>query len=271
MQSDAARVDGGRIKMSEFDADLAALSGIDQLVSKPAETQGTIASENVRAWLNYEIQLAVEQKAIAAAEESVTADDRANAVAAFEQGFGESWSTAPQRAKDLLVDLQATQYAFSRIATPSAAKIQQQYEQGPGTVGYACLRHIVVPTEAEAQAATARLKAGESFADVAAAVSTDPAASSGQGALLGANGEACIPLDTLAESYDASVIDAVKAAKVGVPTDPVKTSQGYQILMVRPFSEVSDELVKIRPAGGDDGPAAAAAAQVRRLGELVDR
>src|SRR4029077_2899533 len=118
----------------------------------------------------------------------------------------------------------------------SAAKIQQQYEQGPGTVGYACLRHIVVPTEAEAQAATARLKAGESFADVAAAFSTDPAASSGQGTLLGANGEACIPLDTLAESYDASVIDAVKAAKVGVPTDPVKTSQGYQILMVRPFS-----------------------------------
>jgi len=244
VQSDAARVDGGRIKMSDFDSDLQALSGIDNLVSKPAETQGTIAADNVRTWLNYEIQLAVEQKAVAAEGESVTADDRANAVAAFEQGFGEAWSNAPQRAKDLLVDLQATQYAFSRIATPSAAEIQQQYQQGPEKVGFACLRHIVVPTEAEAQAAAARLKNGESFADVAAAVSTDPAASSGQGALLGANGQACIPLGTLAESFDASVVDAVKSAKPGVATAPVKTSQGYQILLVRPFDEVSDELVR---------------------------
>jgi parvulin-like peptidyl-prolyl isomerase len=244
VQSDAARVDGDRIGMSDFEADLQALSDIEQLVSRPVETHGTVASENVRAWLNYEIQLAVEQKAIAAEGESVTADDRANAVAAFEQGFGEAWSSAPQRAKDLLVDLQATQYAFSRIATPSAAEIQQQYEEGPAKVGYACLRHIVVGTQAEADAAMSRLKNGEDFSTVAAAVSTDPGGSAQQGALLGANGEACIPLDTLAESFDAPVIEAVKTAKVGVPTDPVKTSQGYQILLVRPFDEVNDELVQ---------------------------
>ena len=125
VQSDAARIDGDRIAMSDFEADLDALASIDNLVSRPVETQGTVASENVRAWLNYEIQLAVQQDAIAAEGGSVTADDRANAVAAFEQGFGEAWSNAPQRAKDLLVDLQATQYAvsYTHLTLPTNSRV----------------------------------------------------------------------------------------------------------------------------------------------------
>ena len=83
-----------------------------------------------------------------------------------------------------------------------------------------CVKHIVVTTEDEAEAAKARLAAGEDFATVAEGVSQDTA---NEGGDLG-----CAP----AASYGAPFAAAAVAAPLGEVTGPVLTDWGYRLLVV---------------------------------------
>jgi parvulin-like peptidyl-prolyl isomerase len=92
-------------------------------------------------------------------------------------------------------------------------------ETGP----FADVRHILVATEEEAQDVLAALQAGESFADLAKAVSTDTSNAS-QGGELG-----WAPVTQYVKPFQ----DAVLSAEIGEFVGPVQTEFGYHILQVR--------------------------------------
>ena len=81
----------------------------------------------------------------------------------------------------------------ARAASCSAtSSCEAWYEHGPSESGVACVQHILVAEEAEAQAVLDRLEAGEAFGDVAAETSLDTQ-SGAQGGSLG-----CQPVSAFA-------------------------------------------------------------------------
>jgi peptidyl-prolyl cis-trans isomerase C len=101
-------------------------------------------------------------------------------------------------------------------------------------------RHILVPTEAEAQAALKRVKAGEDFAKVAKEVSKDPSAEGGD---LG-----WFTKDRMVPEF----AEAAFKLEPGQISDPVKSQFGWHIIKLEgkrqksfpPFDEVRDQIVR---------------------------
>jgi parvulin-like peptidyl-prolyl isomerase len=88
-------------------------------------------------------------------------------------------------------------------------------------------RHILVATEEEAQDVINSLNAGESFADLAKAVSTDTG-SGANGGELGWN-----PVTIYVKEFQ----EAVKTAEIGAIVGPIKTQFGYHVIQVRAREE----------------------------------
>jgi peptidyl-prolyl cis-trans isomerase C len=101
-------------------------------------------------------------------------------------------------------------------------------------------RHILVATEADAQAALKRVKAGEDFAIVAKEVSKDPGSEGGD---LG-----WFTKDRMVPEF----ADAAFKLEPGQVSDPVKSQFGWHIIKLEekrqksfpPFDEVKDQLVR---------------------------
>jgi parvulin-like peptidyl-prolyl isomerase len=119
-------------------------------------------------------------------------------------------------SRDAVVEyfrLQALREALSREVTTDRIS---------GTTTEADVRHILVDTEAEANDVIAALNAGESFAALAAAVSTD-----GNGATGGEYTWA--PTSNYVQAFR----DAVNEAELGAIVGPVQTEFGYHVIQVR--------------------------------------
>jgi peptidyl-prolyl cis-trans isomerase C len=118
----------------------------------------------------------------------------------------------------------------ARKAYDEAAKAQPPVEEIHA-------RHILVPTEEEAKAALARIKAGEDFAKVATELSKDPA---GEGGDLG-----WFTKDRMVPEF----ADAAFKLQPGQVSDPVKSQFGWHIIKVEerrmrtfpPFEELKDQ------------------------------
>jgi peptidyl-prolyl cis-trans isomerase C len=101
-------------------------------------------------------------------------------------------------------------------------------------------RHILLPTEEEAKAALARIKAGEDFAKVATELSKDP---SGDGGDLG-----WFTKDRMVPEF----ADAAFKLEPGQVSDPVKSQFGWHIIKVEgkrmktfpPFEQVKDQAAR---------------------------
>lgn len=91
------------------------------------------------------------------------------------------------------------------------------------TATYYNVRHILVATQEDAQAVVDALNAGESFADLAAAVSTDTSNNQNGGELGWAP----------ATQYVAPFAEAVESAAIGEVVGPVQTEFGWHVLQVR--------------------------------------
>ena len=132
---------------------------------------------------------------------------------------------------------------LTRIAKSSTgdAQLQQIYDQAakaqkPEEELHA--RHILVPTEADAQAVLKRVKGGEDFAKVAKEVSKDPSAEGGE-----------LPWFTREQMVPA-FSDAASKLKEGQLSDPIKTQFGWHVIKLEgrrqkafpPFAQVRSQL-----------------------------
>ncbi len=142
----------------------------------------------------------------------------------------------PDRTRDYLVGAQAAFLAFANVEPPSEAAIRELYQLGPERGGVTCVAHILVETEAEADAVAAELAAGAEFAALAVERSLDPG-SAAQGGII-----PCAATEEFAGTYVRPFVEAALAAEIGVPTAPVESDFGYHVIRVRPFDEAQAEL-----------------------------
>ncbi len=150
----------------------------------------------------------------------------------------------PKPLQDILIDFNVAEVTLKKMAPPAIDTIEKLYSNTPATVGVLCLSHILVKTEAEAQAVLADLKTGTKFADEAAKKSIEPGADKSGGSL--ANGtQPCQALADLQTSFDKDFMIGAVDAKPGVPTGPVKSSFGYHIILSAPFADVKDSVATV--------------------------
>jgi parvulin-like peptidyl-prolyl isomerase len=108
------------------------------------------------------------------------------------------------------------------------------------TATYAHIRHILVATEEEANQVIASLNAGESFADLARAVSTD----TGSGAQGGDLGWA--PISQYVTDYVDEFATASRDAALGSIVGPIQSQFGYHVIQVleREERELDDQTLQ---------------------------
>lgn len=102
----------------------------------------------------------------------------------------------------------------------------------------ACLSHILVDTEEEAEAVVDRLQAGEDFAELAVELSTDPSAANNQGDL------GCSSLGQYVPEFATAAFEA----QIGEVTDPVRSQYGYHVILVSErtvpeYEDVRDDIL----------------------------
>jgi parvulin-like peptidyl-prolyl isomerase len=208
------------------------LGEIEALIDPGEET--TIAKDVFARFLGFDIQQRIVLSAAEGEFGIVIADDdiAAEADAIFEEANVEGVSREEFLAsngitEELLTKLAHQQLLDTQIREMFAAETEdptQEEIDGVITESEAlyCSSHILVATEAEANDVLARIEGGEEFADLAAELSTDTG-SGAQGGDLGC---------TSPDQYVTEFADALVAAEVGVPTEPVETEFGFHIILL---------------------------------------
>lgn len=150
-----------------------------------------------------------------------------------------NFSSFPDSVKKIVIDLGIADAVLASMTIPADNDLAQIYASGASATGVLCMSHILVATEKEARTVLDRLRAGEKFADLAREVSTEPAAKESGGSLGSGPDQPCQPLSTVQTGYDPAFTAGAVAAKVGVPSAPVKSSFGWHVILIHPFSEVA--------------------------------
>lgn len=224
----AAKVNGVEISDSDFQDHLAAwrpvykAAGQDLAEALPG---ASVPNDLAAPLIQIEILGALIHEGATAKGVSPSADDLAAARTQWiNQVQGEDvFALFPTSYADQLVTALAEQNALGRFLAEESVK------QDP-SLRRLCLSHILVATEAEANAVEARLAAGEDFAKVASEVSIDSGSATNGGELRDQTGSCDSPA-TLT-NYVGEFADAASKAQLGTPTAPVKTEFGYHIILL---------------------------------------
>jgi parvulin-like peptidyl-prolyl isomerase len=130
-----------------------------------------------------------------------------------------------------LVEAALGEALLEDIEPPSAEEIEAQREAAYDNLIEVCVSHILVETEAESDDVFDRLDAGETFADLAGELSTDPTTGP-EGGDLGCSAPT---------RYVPEFMDATLEADVDVPFGPVETEFGFHALLVTERTFPTDE------------------------------
>ncbi len=125
-------------------------------------------------------------------------------------------------ADRLLVEERLFTVLEAGVELPTEADAEQALADEPASWTNVCSSHILVGTSEEAGEVTARLEAGEEFADLAVELSLD----TGSGAAGGDLGCA-VPA-----TYVPEFAEATLTAEIGVVTEPVESTFGFHLIRV---------------------------------------
>ncbi|HEX9259429.1 MAG TPA: peptidyl-prolyl cis-trans isomerase [Acidimicrobiales bacterium] len=247
------------VSVSELRDDLSALSKVPALAERAkGATPGTVSTEFgaavLRSYLSNEL-LREEAKRRGI---EISEADMASAAATWEQQFGLPLTDLPDHfASEYAEGSALIQKLEPVLGDVTAEEMQKAYDDNLKRFTEVCVSHILVPTEAEAQAVKAELDKGRSFADVAKEKGTDGTKDVGgqlrapDGKCLRQSGSTASQEEAISafeEGYDADFVKATLAATPGEPTDPVRTQFGYHIILLEkplvplPMDEVTDEV-----------------------------
>ncbi len=287
----AATVDGEGISEEALLADLEALSSNDE-VRAAIEGQGVEVYGPNNEPSTYSTAFASQVLSVLIIDELIgqevdargivpTPDQQAAAEQQFQEGYGEFAAVLPEdyRARQITsisnrIALSEALAAEQPTGEVTDEDVQAYYDENIDRImeqgEFACASHILVgfteppssdtePTAeqdaaalAEAEAALARLDAGEDFATVAGEVSDDTQ-SAVEGGDLG-----CSPQ---AGQFVPEFEQALFSQPVGEVGEPVRTDFGYHVILVRsrgvlPLEEVTDDIRQIledEQASGAEG------------------
>ena len=233
----AATVNGVVIDASDLERTVTDFAAIGEAPI----VEGAADGETVRGLLTSLIRAETTNQLLADAGETVTDADRDSVRSEFDPTVIEG---VPATLVDLIVELNAASLALARLKAPSADVVAERYANDPKSLGMLCLRHLVVNDESTARTALGELgdaPTDEEFAAVAGKYSVEPNAAQSGGSLSGQSGD-CISLNEYQAGYDPGFVQGALDARTGVPTEPVKSSFGWHIIFVRPFTAVSDSV-----------------------------
>ena len=235
----AATVNGDAVLAADLEQ---TVKDFDTVGESPI-VDGAADGDTVRGLLTSLIRAKATTQLLAEMGESVTDADREAVRAELSQQNTEGF---PQTLLDLIVELNSAVTALARVRAPEASVIPERYSSDPKSLGMLCVRHLVVEKESTAREALAELgksPTDEQFATVAGKYSIEPNAKQTGGALSGRSGE-CIALNEYQAGFDPDFVRGALAARVGIPTEPVKSSFGWHVIYVRPFTAVAESLSK---------------------------
>jgi hypothetical protein len=236
----AAEVDGTEISRDQFEEVLQVLAANSENTRVAADpTTGAVPGDQGRGVLGLLVTNAANRTFLADHGESITDIDRDAFVQTVE---GDPLLQLPEDVLNELVDGQVGSTARARVAAPSDAELEELYTESPGAAGVMCIRRIVVGTEEAADDVLEELGAGADFAALAAEHSTDEATAAEGGVLTSEQGDPCLPISQAATAVDPAVAAAALDARPGVPSGPIETEGGWEVIVVRPFAEVADAL-----------------------------
>lgn len=233
---DAVRVNDESLSNRDFD-DLA--SGYSSVVSGALLASGNVNMVAARGLLLDWINTVVLEGVLEEAGVIVTDEQRETARVGLNAQGG--FALAPQAVQDFYVRAASVLEAAGVAFAPDASELAETYNRGPVESGVVCLRLILTNTRDEIDAAVARLAAGETFAEVAAATSTDISADDGGILTDQQNGSACVQQAALASQIVPEFVTALETAAVGVVSEPFEVPGiGWVTILLRPFEEVAD-------------------------------
>ena len=197
---------------------------------RSAPVGDTADGEQVRGDLT---TLIVAQATVDAAEEDygITGLDTDEARAAYlaqaspsELSVLDSISQNPELgpgAADVVLTQLAVRSAVVEAISNDPELLVGVWEEQRDLLTQVCVRHIVVPEQAEAQAAYDRIQGGESFGDVADEVSRDDRSPGGQ-----------LQCPASPSDYVEPFATVVATTDVGVVTEPFETEFGWHVVIV---------------------------------------
>jgi hypothetical protein len=254
----AATIDSAPIARSELETVIADLAAVGQTA---ITSNGMADAEFVRSVLTSLIIGRATDAVLADLGLEVTDNDRQFSEQRFDQAGGTGYS---DNLREVIIRLNSAVSALDRAPTPSPAEVQRNYERRPASIGMLCLRHIIVAEQSTARKAMNELGTSnvgdDEFAAAARRYSIEPNAPDTGGALRSADGD-CIALNEYQESFDDRFLAGALQAAVARPFGPVRSSFGYHVIYVRPYSAVADSI-----ASNYD----VAAGDYRLLGALAD-
>jgi parvulin-like peptidyl-prolyl isomerase len=121
----------------------------------------------------------------------------------------------------IAADLRVALEAEVEVESPTQETVDAQMENAVLALTEVCAKHILVETEDEANDVLVRLEEGEAFEDLAMELSTGPTGENGGD--LGCSSPA---------DYVPEFTDAILAAEIDVPTEPVETQFGFHVILV---------------------------------------
>lgn len=245
VSSYAATVNGTRISRSSLEGELRDIAGNDKYL-KFIESQVQVRSNGVfdaaftASVLSRQIIYELVDKDLARRKIILSAGDLAAARASVGNRVGgdDVFKAFPKSYQDTLVrrsaDVTVLSFALAGQGTPEQAS-RAYYDAHPGDFAQACVSHILVPTQDQANQVKARLDGGEDFATVAKAVSTDTGSAS-QGGQLG-----CYSHDNQLVPEFSQAMFTQPVGQVGAP---VQTQFGFHLILVKsrtvpPYEQVA--------------------------------
>lgn len=270
----ALEVNGERFTQDELRDELNAilenkdyLEQVDQNIAGSTSGQerakgdgkGTFNSVFVAALLDRRIGFALIHQEVVRRKLKVTAALRQETRTKLEDdsdagSFGKKVFRAfPKSYQEELVTIFAEQALLEKALgdpTVSDDDIAQFYEANKQAFDRTCVRHILVADKAAADAIKARLDAGEDFAAIARAESTDnqvPGGSAEKGGDLG-----CVSANELVPEFS----QAMNTLPVGGTSGPVESQFGFHIIQVteRKTLPLEEAAAEIRPVLEQQAP-----------------
>lgn len=235
----AACGSGGGVAATVNGTDIT-VSDVDALIDSGG---ATIPTEQFAQYLTAAIQFDIFFDA-AEADFGVSATDEE--IEAEAQRLFEELATSGETREDFLSSRGVTEEFLAKIAEQSVVDVamrdilgeeigeptQEEIDAATGALTTACVSHILVDTEDEANAAMARLDEGEDFGAIASEISTDTGSAANNGEL------PCGSPSGYVEPFRLAVLDATVGEVYPVA---VESQYGYHIILVTELTEPTDD------------------------------
>ncbi len=157
-------------------------------------------------------------------------------------------------AEQSAVDVAMREALAGEAADPTQEEIDAERALAAAALTSACVSHILVATEDEANDVMSRLEAGEEFGAIATEVSTDTGSAANNGEL------PCGSPDGYVEPFRVAVLDATVGE---VYPTPVESQFGFHVILVTELTEPAEADLPTDEELADNVRQAAVAAEVQ--------